>query len=320
MLGETDGLVLRNLARRYPSVTFLLGDSMAQEATLRDPAPNVFRFGPDEAQATAGLGSYAFHRLGWRRAAIVVRDSGQTWPQAAGFVAEFCSLGGKVDRVPIPASGPARAAAAIPKGVDGVVALTGFVGETAAFVGAYAARQPDLARHLLLGPNSLVFADRKTLTALGAPLNGVVSSITAEYQTSPRWRAFRRSYLSRNTNVTVPDNAAGAPLFVAYYNAAEALATALGRSHGGGHALRRELAATALESLAGPVRLDRNRQAVVSNYLVRFDPQSPSLLPTIRVVPNVEQSFGGYFTSRTPGPSLTAPGCHRAMPPPWARP
>src|SRR5262245_14044608 len=80
MLGETDGLVLRDLARRYPSVTFLLGDSKAQEATLHDPAPNVFRFTADEAQSTAGLGTYAFRRLGWRRAAVVVADTGQAWP------------------------------------------------------------------------------------------------------------------------------------------------------------------------------------------------------------------------------------------------
>jgi hypothetical protein len=39
----------------------------------------------------------------------------------------------------------------------------------------------------------------------------------------------------------------------------------------------------------------------------------------MQVVPNVEQSFGGYFDARTPPPSLAQPGCHRATPPAWAR-
>src|SRR5262249_26453108 len=50
-LGDPDGLIVRELARRYPHVTFLLGGSGSQETTLHDPASNVFRFNPDEAQS-----------------------------------------------------------------------------------------------------------------------------------------------------------------------------------------------------------------------------------------------------------------------------
>jgi branched-chain amino acid transport system substrate-binding protein len=320
MLGETDGLVLRDLARRYPRVTFLLGDSRAQETTLHDPAPNVFRFTPDEAQSTAGLGAYAFHRLGWRRAAVVVADYSQTWPEAAGFVAEFCSLGGQVERVPAPGSGPGNAAARIPADADGVVALTRFVGDTAQFATAYARRQPHLGRHLLLGPDALVFADRKTLRGLAPLLEGVVVSSGAAYETTGRgWQTFRRRYYARFRNLAVLDNPANNPIYVDYYTATEALARALGRSRAGGSALQKALAGTAVDGPTGPVRLDRNRQAIASTYLVRFDPASRWLVPTLRVVPNVEQSFGGYFGARTPPPSLTQPGCHRATPPAWAR-
>jgi branched-chain amino acid transport system substrate-binding protein len=319
MLGETDGLVLRDLARRYPSVTFLLGDSKAQEATLHDPAPNVFRFTADEAQSTAGLGTYAFRQLGWRRAAVVVPDTGQAWPQAAGFVAEFCSLGGRAERVPAPRDGLGNAAVRVPRDVDGVVALTRYVGDTAAFAAAYA-RHGDLAQHLLLGPDSLVFADRKTLTSLAPLLKGVVVSSPGEYRTtSPGWAAFRRRYVAHFHDLAELDNPADTPIFVAYYTAAEALARALARSRTGGEALRKALAATRVDSPTGPVRLDANHQAIVSTYLVRFDLQSRVLLPTMQVVRGVEQSFGGYFTGGTPVPSLTHPGCHRAPPPPWAR-
>jgi branched-chain amino acid transport system substrate-binding protein len=320
MLGETDGLVLRDLARRYPRVTFLLGDSRAQETTMHDPAPNVFRFTPDEAQSTAGLGAYAFHRLGWRRAAVLVADFSQTWPEAAGFVAEFCSLGGQVERIPVTASGPGGAAGRIPAGADGVVALTRFVGDTAQFATAYAKRQKDLRRHLLLGPDSLVFADRKLLRGLAPLLRGVVVSSGAAYETTGRsWQTFRRRYHARFRNLAVLDSPANSPIYVDYYTAAEALAQALGRSRAGGDALRQALAKSAVDGPAGPVRLDANRQAIASTYLLRFDPASRWLVPTMRVVPNIEQSFGGYFGARTPPPSLTEPGCHRATPPPWAR-
>jgi branched-chain amino acid transport system substrate-binding protein len=320
MLGETDGEVVRELARRYPDVTFLLGYTRAQETTLHRPTPNVFRFTPDEAQSTAGLGAYAFHQLGWRRAEVVVADSSQTWPQAAGFIAEFCSLGGQIERIPMPRSGSGNASTRIPADADGVVALTRFAGDTAQFVAAYAQQQKDLARHLLLGPDSLVFADRKILRGLAPMLSGVVVSTSREYRTTaPAWRAFLRRYAAHFRTLAVFDNPANNPLYISYYTAGEVLARALERSQAGGDALRQALAGTRVEGPAGSVRLDRNRQAIVPTYLVRFDPASPSLLPTMKVVPNVEQSFGGYFDADTPPPSLTQPGCHRAPPPAWAR-
>jgi ABC-type branched-subunit amino acid transport system substrate-binding protein len=151
-------------------------------------------------------------------------------------------------------------------------------------------------------------------------LTGVVVSSPGEFQTtSPGWAAFRRRYVARFHDLDPLTNPADTPILVNYYTATEALAQALARSHSGGAALRRALAATGVDSPTGPVRLDANHQAIVSTYLVRFDPRSRVLLPTVGVVRGVEQSFGGYFTSRTPVPSLTQPGCHRAPPPSWAR-
>ena len=46
-----------------------IGTSPANELTLTDPAPNVFRFVLDAAQYAAGLGNYAYRQLGWRTAA-----------------------------------------------------------------------------------------------------------------------------------------------------------------------------------------------------------------------------------------------------------
>ena len=72
-IGGGENVVFRDLARRFPDVTFLASDMGAQETTLRDPPPNYFRYAPTGAQTTAGLGTYAYRDLGWRRAVVVGR-------------------------------------------------------------------------------------------------------------------------------------------------------------------------------------------------------------------------------------------------------
>ena len=42
---------------------------------MRLPAANLFRFSPDYAQHEAGLGTYAYRELGWRRATVVADDA-----------------------------------------------------------------------------------------------------------------------------------------------------------------------------------------------------------------------------------------------------
>src|SRR5262245_61324815 len=64
-VGEPEGVVMRRLASRYPDVTFILTASAAQESTMRDSQPNVFRFVADAAQSAAGLANYAYRELGW---------------------------------------------------------------------------------------------------------------------------------------------------------------------------------------------------------------------------------------------------------------
>ena len=102
-----------------------------QSATLRNPAPNFFRFFTDASQWPAGLGSYAYHDLGWRRAAVVDGNWGLLFGEAAGFIAEFCSLGGQiVHRTSMPVFGPPiydEQIAAFPtSGIDGVFLASHF--------------------------------------------------------------------------------------------------------------------------------------------------------------------------------------------------
>ena len=58
-LSGDEGLAIKNYAKQHPDVTFVNGTSGAQNTTLRDPAPNFFRYTTDGAQWMAGLGKYA---------------------------------------------------------------------------------------------------------------------------------------------------------------------------------------------------------------------------------------------------------------------
>ena len=58
-----DGLILRELARKYQDTTFVVSTSGPREVTLGDTAPNLFRFAPDISQQVAGLGTFAFRAI-----------------------------------------------------------------------------------------------------------------------------------------------------------------------------------------------------------------------------------------------------------------
>ena len=116
-------LALQQYARMHPQTTFVDGAGAAPDP---NPAPNFFRFSTNGAQWMAGLGSYAYHALGWRRAVTVsYTPDAFSWAQAAAFDAEFCSLGGTIaKRIWYPASPTdySTVVAQVPShGVDGVV-------------------------------------------------------------------------------------------------------------------------------------------------------------------------------------------------------
>jgi branched-chain amino acid transport system substrate-binding protein len=66
-LSGDEGLAVKDYAKTQPNVIFINGTSAAQDTTLRDPAPNFYRFTTDGAQWMAGLGDYAFKDKGYKR-------------------------------------------------------------------------------------------------------------------------------------------------------------------------------------------------------------------------------------------------------------
>jgi branched-chain amino acid transport system substrate-binding protein len=320
--GEQGGIVTRRLAARYPHVTFLLGASGAQAATLSDPQPNLFRFVADGAQSAAGLAAHAYTDLGWRRAALVMDPLPHSWEQAAGFVAEFCALGGTVvsrDLALGAAAADRALAARLSREVDGTMLISTFT-NPAAFLRAYDRGAAALPRRLVLA--GFAFSLPDGLSPRRFDLSGVVLGGDLPLDSErPQWRRQQRAY-ARAFPQLRPESAHG-PFEHPPYMAAEALARALEQVDGDlgrdGRRLRAGLSKVAFEGPAGPVRLDRNRQAVVSVHLRRIEGRGRRARTVpFRVVEEVDQSFGGAFDRGTPAPSFESPKCRRGPVPAWA--
>jgi branched-chain amino acid transport system substrate-binding protein len=139
---------------------------------------------------------------------------------------------------------------------------------------------------------------------------------------APAWQRFRAA-MDRHYPGVLPADVAPAsfPLPLAFYDAVSAVLQALDAARTDGPALVRELARVRLNTPAGPIRLDRNRQAVLDGYLstLTAGPDGKPVFHTLRTLHDVDQSFGGYFTAHTPVPSSDGSDCRRATPPAWAR-
>ena len=317
-----DGIPLRELARRYPDVVFVAASSGPREVTLDRPARNLYRVAPDYGQGVAGLATYAYRRLGWRRVAILPEEYAAGWGAETAFVREFCSLGGHIAKriqLPIPAADSTSAVLnAIPRDANGVAVLGGSASVSPDLLRALARRGTN---RVVLGPEVIGFTD---LVRHVVALTGVVgASYSAPAGRSPAVRAYLRAYAKAYPG-RPPDEPRDA-VMMAYRNGVEAVLEAFEQAHGdlsdSRRRLRARLARLDTTLLDVPVRIDANRQAVVSTTLVRLGPESASGVPelhAVQSVPAVDQSIGGLVPA---GYVPTAAGgvCRRATPPPWAR-
>ncbi len=309
---ESEAFAVRDYARKRPGVTFLDGTAAGQSLTLDEPAPNFFRFSTDGAQWIAGLGRYAYRTLGWRRAVTIAPDDGFEYTQVAGFVAEFCALGGTVVKRLWGTQGDVSGYATRHR-ADGF-----FVGDNTNFTTEFKNLSGSLAGRVVGG----IFAggDAGPLAPdLAQRLVGIViATPVPSKSTGPAWT----EYLSAlHKAFPVLDPLASTIFAIAYYDEMEATLKALEQVHGdlsgGERRFQAALAVVRLESPVGPIHLDRNRQAVGSNFLLRSEKDGN--VRDIGVVPNVDETFGGYFHTNDPQPSRTSPACKHGNPPPWAR-
>ncbi len=316
-LSGDEGIAISNYSKKQPNKTFVNGTSAAQDTTLKVRSPNYFRFTTDGAQWMAGLGTYAYKTLKWRNAVVVGDDYSFPYTQAAGFVAEFCSLGGNITKriwPPLGTKDYSGFITQIPRsGVDGFMMAVGGTG-TVAFVKDFEGLAGNVSKKMVGGS---VTIDPTALSALGDRLVGVVAGEPIPPDSkSAAWLKYANAITKYYPKVS-PNS-----LFTAdYYDEMTGIVLGLKAVNGdlsdGGNKFRAVLAKVSFQSEHGLVRLDKNRQAISDNFVVQV--VKGGGFKTLTAVHNVDQTFGGHFSSSTPSPGRNSPACVHGNPPPWAK-
>jgi branched-chain amino acid transport system substrate-binding protein len=313
-LSGDEGVAVANYAKTQPDVTFVNGTSGAQSTTLSVGAKNFFRFGGDGAQWMAGVGTYAYDTLHWRKAAIIGEDYSYPYTQAAGFVSEFCSLGGQVtSRVwaPLTTTDWSSYVARLPRDVDGVLFLTGGT-NTINVLKSYTQTGGQIQGHALGGSSVM----DPTAFAVGSQLAGLAGGSPVPLGGGvPGWS----DYLS-GIKAAYPKAPADSLFTVLYYDGMQTIIDGLNGTKGKtGAPLQAALAKMTPTFPNGKVSLDANRNSIQPAYVAQVASTGGELgFKAVKTIPSVKQDFGGLFSADSPAPSRTAPGCTKGTPPPWS--
>jgi len=294
-LSGDEGLAVKDYAKTQPNITFINGTSAAQDTTLRDPAPNFYRFTTDGAQWMAGLGEYAYNDKHYHNVVTIAEDYSFPYTQVFGFMAGFCKAGGHVPKkfwVPIGNKDFSSIIAAIPDKVDAIyVALGGADGVN--FLTQYqqaGGTAPLIGGSITVDQTVLGTKGKQRDYVIGTPAAGPI----ADNDESAAWKKFVDEY-----KTAYKDGFPSPSLFAqGYYIEAKALLAALDKVGGdlsGNQAKFRDaLANLELDTPTGKVKLDKNRQAIADNYLTEVAKADDGHLynKVVKVVSAVNQTLG----------------------------
>jgi branched-chain amino acid transport system substrate-binding protein len=294
-LSGSEGLAVKDYAKTQPQVTFINGTSAAQDTTLRDPAPNFYRFTTDGVQWQAGLGEYAFKDKGYKKMVVIAEDYSFPYTQVMGFMLPYCELGGKVvDKfwVPIGNKDFSSIVASIPDDIDAIyVALGG--ADAVNFLSQYeqaGGDKPLVGGSITVDQTVLGSEGKRKDYMLGTPSAGPI----ADSWDNAAWKKFVEDY-----KAAFPKGFPSPSLFAhGYYVETLALLTALdkiGGDLGDNQAkLRETLASLQLDTPTGKVSLDKNRNAIADIFLTEVAEGSDGKLynKVVRVIPEVNQLMG----------------------------
>lgn len=334
-LSGDEGIAVAEYAANNPHLTVLSGISGSQEQTLQVQAPNYFRFFGDGAMWNAGLGDILHNQEGWDTVAVIADDYSFGHTSAAGFIAEFCAVGGEVtDRV-FPPLGTTDYSSYItqlpgPDEVDGYFWAIGGTG-TQASLEAFVNAKGDLtgsqhAGNLFFNPDLAQALGRDIAGAYVGGFATLPADVTTpaidEYLASAdaAWETLPGS-LSGN-EPAAPSVAAAFGFFYGYYSAGVALVEGLAAVDGDlsdPDALHAALSGLSLELPYGDVRLDENRSGIVDVGVsqLALNEDGEVIQEAVAIIPEVDQTFGGTFGTDTPSPSRDFPPCEQRDLP-WA--
>lgn len=264
-LSGDEGVAIANYSKKVPKVTFINTTSSASEATLVAKSPNFFRFHGDAAQWSGGVGEIAYKDLGYRKVAIIADDYSFPYANAGGFATGFCKAGGQIVAAQWPALGTkdySSQIAALPKDIDAVYA--GLGGADAVQFLKQAA-QFGLKKPLIGGA---ILVDGSVLNSkadLGdAALNTIAGGpVPDSSYTSPLWDKFVKDLASVGTTPNIFN--------VLGYNSAKSMLAGLvavkGDLSNNQSAYRKVLSTLKWDTPTGPLSMDKNRNAIVSNFI-----------------------------------------------------
>jgi branched-chain amino acid transport system substrate-binding protein len=303
---------IKDYARGHADVTFFPGGWWGQ--SLQRPIPNFFSFLGDAHQLTAGLGTYAYRDLGWRTAAVVGEDYAYPYGEAAGFIGEFCALGGKVvKRVWMPSGPPSYApyVAQIPKDVDGYFVSVAF-GNFTKLVQSWPTLPAKLGGTVLTGQLDISETEYRELgdRLIGVSAVGPLTDPNVEAAVGELLRAFPKAGFEQS----IGQLAYGLLVTQQVEILLQALEAVDGDPGDDQERLRDALHRLAFRprTFGGAVRVDSRGQHVIEGlqlFRVEKD-EDGKLMPTeFRRVASVDQTFGGLFGPQTPPFGRTSPPC-----------
>src|SRR3954471_11534531 len=329
MIGPLSGdesIAVASYAKQHRSKTFVDGSAGAQDTTLKVRAPNFFRFNGDGAMWNAGLGDLAYNKLHWKTAAVVADDYSFAWTSAAGFIAEFCAVGGKVTKrvfPPLNTTDYSSYAQQMPTNVDGTFVAVGGAG-LIPFLKAYEQAHGPINGKKFIG--NLFWGTPGQFEQLSARVSGayVGGAGTAGDLNTAAAKQYANGIIGKWFK-TIPPFGAAAPqasstftfgFFVNTWGLIKGLQAVKGDLSGGQKKLQKALGKVSLRTAYGPIRLDKNRQAIIPVYYQQLYEKGGKLaVKTKGYIPGVDQTFGGTFSSKTPPPGRNFPRCvKRSLP------
>lgn len=264
-LSGDEGVAIARLSKKYPKVTFINTTGSASEATNQSPSKNFFRFHGDAAQWSGGVGPIAFNLLGYKRVAIIADDYSFPYANAGGFATGFCAAGGVIVGAQWPALGTkdySSQIAALPKDVDAIYAGLGgadavqFLKQAAQF----GLKKPLIGGAILVDGTVL-----GSKTDIGdAALNTIGGGpVPDDSYTSPKWDKFKAQLTAAGSGPNI--------FSVVGYMSAKSMLLGLIKVKGdlsnGQSAYRNALSTLKWNTPTGPLSMDKNRNAIVSNFI-----------------------------------------------------
>lgn len=265
-LSGDEGIALKSYAEQHLDKTFISGAVSSQDLTLRDAAPNYFRFGTDGPQMADGLGKYAYQTMGLRNVATIGEDYSFPYDQVGAFVYEFCQAGGNiVDRnwVPMGTTDYAASITRIPKAADGLVVVLS--GTDAVDFLKSLANSPRAGMPVIGGA---VTVDPSLIASLGKLAEGIVSGSPVAVLSTPEYLAY-----AKLLKETFPGSQDPGLNDVAYYTGTKSLLMGLDQVGGdlsnGQAKLKAALAVLKWTTPTGPISLDKNRSGIANTFITK---------------------------------------------------